>query len=133
MQGAGDWSKQPVVIGPKDFAVPGAPLAVSQQFGAKNQTDVFLVDKNGQLNLFWAEGTGDWNGPKAIGPVGIAPSAKVSSKGAYVVASQRFGAKNQTSVFILNETGTNGPGWPTEFWVESSGPWSGPAALVIEA
>lgn len=132
-QGAGDWSKQPAVISPKDFAVPGAPLAVSQQFGAKNQTDVFLVGKDGQLNLFWAEGIGDWNGPKAIGPAGIAPSAKISSKGAYVGASQRFGAKNQTSVFILNQTGTNGPGWPTEFWVEGSGPWSGPAALVSEA
>ncbi len=133
VQGAGTWSKEPVVIGPKDFAVPGAPLAASQQFSVKNQTDVFLVDKNGQLNLFWVEGTGDWNGPKAIGPAGIAPSAKSSSKGAYVAASQRFGAKNQTSVFLLNETGTNGPGWPTEFWAEGSGPWSGPAALVIEA
>jgi len=133
VQGTGKWNKEPVVISPKDFAVPGAPLAASRQFGAKNQTDVFLVDKNGQLNLFWTEGTGDWNGPKAIGPAGIAPSAKISSKGAYVAASQRFGAKNQTSVFILNETGTNGPGWPIEFWVEGSGPWNGPAALVIEA
>jgi len=133
VQGAGNWNKESVVISPKDFAVPGAPLAASQQFGVKNQTDVFLVDKNGQLNLFWAAGAGDWNGPKAIGPAGIAPSAKISSKGAYVVAAQRFSAKNQTSVFILNETGTNGPGWPTEFWVEGSGAWSGPAALVTEA
>ena len=39
----------------------------------------------------------------------------------------------QTDVFLLNETGTNGPGWPTEFWVEGSGQWSGPAALAIEA
>jgi hypothetical protein len=113
--------------------VPGAPLAASQQFGAKDQTDVFLVDKNGQLNLFWAEGTGDWNGPKPIGPAGIVPSAKTSSKGAYVGTSQQFGATNRTNVFILNESGTNGPGWPTEFWVEGSGQWSGPAALVIEA
>ena len=129
-QSASDWSQQPAVISPKDFAVPGAPLAASQQFGAKIQTDVFLVGKDGELNLFWAEGTGDWNGPKAIGPPGIAPSAKISSKGVYVGASQR--AKNQTSVFILSEAGTNGPGWPTEFWVEGSGQWSGPAALAIE-
>jgi hypothetical protein len=70
---------------------------------------------------------------KAIGPAGIAPSAKIASKGAYVAASQRFGAKNQTSVFILNQTGTNGPGWPTEFWAEGSSPWNGPAALVVQA
>jgi hypothetical protein len=62
VQGAGSWSKEPVVISPKDFAVPGAPLAASQQFGA-DQSDVFLVDKSGQLNLFWAEGKSDWSGP----------------------------------------------------------------------
>jgi hypothetical protein len=133
VQGAGNWSNQPVVMSAKEFAVPGAPLAASQQFGAKNQTDVFLVDKSGQLNLFWAEGMGDWNGPKPIGPAGIVPSAKISSKGVYVAASQHFGAANRTNVFILNESGTNGPGWPTEFWVEGAGPWSGPAALVTEA
>jgi hypothetical protein len=83
--------------------------------------------------LFWAERTGDWTGPKPIGPAGIVPSAKISSKGAYVAASQHFGATNRTNVFIRNESGTNGPGWPTEFWVEGAGPWSGPAALVTEA
>jgi hypothetical protein len=133
VQGAGNWSEQPILISAKDFAVPGAPVAASQQFGAKNQTDVFLVDKNGSLNLFWVEGSGAWNGPKPIGPSGIAPSAEISSKGVFVAASQQFGATNRTNVFVLNATGTNGPGWPTEFWVEGSGPWGGPAALVTEA
>jgi hypothetical protein len=113
IHGAGNWS-EPVKIGPKDFAVPGAPVAVSQQFGASSRTDVFLV---------WAEGAGLWQGPKQLSPAGAAPSASASSTGAFVVASEQFGAPNQTDVFILNATGTNGPGWPTEFWVGGSGPW----------
>jgi hypothetical protein len=131
VQGTGNWSA-PVKIGPSGFAVPGAPLAVSQQFGANNQTDVFLVDKTGQLNVFWVQGTGAWNGPVKIGPAGIAPSASISSKGAFVAASQQFGATNQTDLFVINQTGTNSPGWPTVFWVEGSNPWNGPGALATE-
>jgi len=132
VEGAGSWSQEPAPMSPKDFAVPGAPVAVSRRFGAKNQTDVFLVDKDGTLSLFWAEGAGAWNGPESIGPAGIAPSASSSSRGAFVAASPQSGATDQTNVFILNETGTNGPGWPTRFWVEGAGSWSGPAALVNE-
>jgi hypothetical protein len=36
-----------------------------------------------------------------------------ASTGAFVVALEQFGAPNQTDFFMLNETGTNGPGWPT--------------------
>jgi len=135
--GAGNWS-QGVKIGPANFAIPGAPVAASQQFGANNQTDVFLVDKTGTLYLFWIDDAGLWNGPKQIGPAGVAPSTSAPSvssfsTGAFIAVSAQFGAPNQTDVFILNETGTNGPGWPTEFWVGGSGPWGGPVALVTEA
>ena len=117
-QGAGSWSQEPAPMSPKDFAVPGAPVAVSRRFGAKNQTDVFLVDKDGTLSLFWVEGAGAWNGPQSIGPAGIAPSARYFLQGCFCMsASQQAGAKDQLNAFILNETGTNGPGWP----VPSSG------------
>ncbi len=132
VQGLGNWSDS-VKIGAKDFAVPGAPVAATQQFGATNRTDVFLVDKTGTLHLFWTDGAGLWHGPKQMGPTGIAPLWGASSAGAFVVASEQFGAPNQTDVFLLNEAGTNGPGWPTEFWVGGSGPWGGPVALVTEA
>jgi hypothetical protein len=56
-----------------------------------------------------------------------------ASTGVFVVASEQFGALNQTDVFMLNETGTNRPGWPTEFWVGGSGSWGGSVALVTEA
>jgi hypothetical protein len=124
VEGAGVWNG-PVKIGPAGLANPGAAIAVSQQFGALNQTDVFVVDKNGQLNVFWVEGTGAWNGPQKIGPVGIA------SSGAFISASRQFGA-NQTDVFVINNTGINAPGWPTVFWVEGAGQWNGPLALVTQ-
>ncbi len=124
VEGTGAWNG-PVKIGPTGIAQPGAGLAASQQFGV-SQTDVFVVDKNGQLNVFWVVGTGAWNGPEKIGPVGIAAS------GARVAASRQFGASDQTDAFVINKTGTNGPGWPTVFWVEGSGAWNGPKALVTE-
>ena len=99
--------------------------------------------------MFSVEGAGTWSAPQEIsvgsykpegalgldqiGPAGIAPSASDSSGGTFVVASEQFGAPNQTDVFLLSETGRNGPGWPTEFWVGGSGPWGGPVALVTEA
>ncbi|MHC5820575.1 MAG: hypothetical protein ACYT04_33090, partial [Nostoc sp.] len=59
--GEGVWNG-PFKLGPAGIANPGSFIAASQQFGA-NQTDVFLVDKNDQLNLFWVVGEGVWNGP----------------------------------------------------------------------
>jgi hypothetical protein len=83
----------------------------SQQFGA-NQTDVFLVDKNGDLNVFWVVGEGPWGGPQRIG--------SNFNPGSYVVASQQFGA-NQTDVFLVDENGQL-----DLFWVAAEGPWGGP-------
>jgi len=45
----------------------GASLAVSQQIGL-NQTDVFYVAANGQLNVCWVDNGGHWQGPAPIGP-----------------------------------------------------------------
>jgi hypothetical protein len=101
-----------------------------------NQTDVFLIDKTGTLQLFLLDVAGLWYGPEQIGPAGVAPSASASSDqsiGSFVVASEQFGVPKRLDVFILNETGTNGPGWPIQFWIGESGPWNGPLALVTEA
>jgi hypothetical protein len=125
VDGGGAWNG-PETIGPAGLAPPGARIATSQQFGISNQTDVFLVDNQGQLNVFWVDGSGAWNGPNKLGPTGLAPA------GGDVVASQQFGATNKTDVFLLNQTGTDSPGWPMVFWVGGSGSWNGPKALVTE-
>jgi hypothetical protein len=113
---------------------PNAAVAASHQFGAGHQTDVFVIGQDGdgtnkKLYMFSVNGAGQWREEQEISTGPYRPS----SQGAFVAASEQFGAPNQTDVFILNETGTNGPGWPAQFWVGGSGPWGGPVALVTEA
>jgi hypothetical protein len=107
----------PVAIGAKGFARKGAPLAASQQFGAGDQTDVFVFDTNGQLHVFWARGSGDLNGPVKIGPEKFAPN------GAQLAASRHFGTR-QTDVFVVDTSGTL-----SRFWVAPSGGWQGPEKI----
>ena len=78
---------------------PGAVIAASQQFGAVNQTDALVVDKAGQLSVFWVNNAGNWGGPLGIGAAGFAPA------GAAVAASQQFGAVNQTDAFVVDNAG----------------------------
>ena len=70
VDGAGAW-QGPEKIGLTGFANPGSSVTASQQFGINNQTDVFLVDKTGQLNVFWVDSAGVWQGPEKIGPAGF--------------------------------------------------------------
>ena len=106
--GKGTWDG-PVAIGPKGLANSGAPVAVSRRYGAV-QTDVFVVDKKGTLNVISVDAADSWSEAKLISPPGLAPS------GAFVAASPQVGISNQTDVFLINQTGTNGPGWPVVFW-----------------
>ena len=109
-------------IGPAGLAPAGAPLAMSKDYGTSNQTDVFLIDNNGQLNMFWVDGIGHWNGPKPIGPAGIAPAGGVG-------ATTQFGTNNQTDVYFISAAGAKTPGTPTMFESNGSGDWNGPKAL----
>jgi hypothetical protein len=113
--GGGAW-QGPEKIGPGGFAYPQfTPIAVSQQFGL-NQTDVFLVDYTGQLDVFWATGAGAWGGPKKIGAAGLAPMS-------FIAASQQFGL-NQTDVFLIDKN------YQLDvFWVDNAGAWGGPEAI----
>jgi hypothetical protein len=104
----------PIAVGPKDFAQRGAPLAASPQFSARDQTDVFLVDKAGQLNVFWARGASALSGPVRIGP------ADFANPHAPLAVSQRFGTR-ETSVFLISKAGTL-----SRFFVDAAGGWMGP-------
>jgi hypothetical protein len=118
------------------FALPASPVAVSQQFGAADQTDVFVVDITGGLNVFWANGDGGWSGPQQL--ASAAGGGLNVPSGSCVVASQQFGATNQTDVFLINTAPSSGlpvepaPGWPVVFWVNGSGPWNGPEVLTLQ-
>lgn len=56
----------PVGLGPVGVFPPGAAVTASPQYGLDNQTDVFAVANNGQLQVAWAAGSGGWNGPVEI-------------------------------------------------------------------
>jgi hypothetical protein len=114
------------VVDPSGQARRGAAIAASQQFGAANQTDAFLISQNGALNVFWLDSAGTVSGPEVIGTAGFAPS------GGAVAACEQFGAGGQTDVFVVNNTGPGAPGWPVVCWVVGSGSWGGPKALVEE-
>ena len=61
----GAWNG-PVGISPPGLFPPGAAVTASNQFGIPNQTDVFVVDNNGNLYVTWVVGGGAWNGPVPI-------------------------------------------------------------------
>jgi hypothetical protein len=83
--------------GPKKISDPvfptfGTYIATSQQFGL-SQTDIFLIDNSGQVNVFWMDDKGNTWGPKTIGPAGIA------APGSPLAVAQLCG-RNATGVFL---------------------------------
>ena len=125
--GSGAWS-EPQTVGPSGLTVSGAAIAVAQKPGTTDQTDVFLFDKNGQLNVFSVDNSGQWNGPVTVGPQNIAPA------GAQVAVSPQFGVSNQTDMFVIDQsesqTGSTPQGWPALFWSTGADQWNGPKELV---
>jgi hypothetical protein len=117
VQGAGTWNG-PVAISPPGLAPPGAKLAVSQQFGIPNQTDVFVVGNNGATQVLWIQAGGSWHGPMALSPAGVAPP------GAGLAASAQFGISNQTDLFVVGSNGAT-----RVLWVQGAGSWNGPIAI----
>jgi hypothetical protein len=113
----------PAAISAAGFSPPGAPLAASRQFGTDDdQTDVFVVDNEGALNVFWVVEGRRWNGPERISNPGFAPA------GAPLAASRQFGTDDdQTDVFVVDNEGAL-----NVFWVVEGRRWNGPAAAVFE-
>ncbi len=114
--GAGNWNG-PLGITPGGTAPAGATLAVSNQFGIPNQTDVFVVANGGSTRVSWVDGAGGWNGPAPITPGGTAPA------GAGLGVSNQFGIPNQTDVFVVANNGAT-----QVSWVDSAGSWNGPVS-----
>ena len=125
--GSGDWSG-PHKIGPAGLSVSGAAVAVGQKPGTTDQTQVFLFDNHGQLNIFSADAGGKWSGPITVGPQNVAPA------GSPLILSPQFGVPNQTDLFVINQagsqTGTDAQGWPTVFISTDGNQWNGPKELV---
>jgi outer membrane protein assembly factor BamB len=108
----------PLAVSGPGLAPEGAHLAVSQQFGIANQTDVFVVANNGATQVLWVAGGGRWNGPLAVSAAGLAPP------GAGLGASAQVGVPNQTDVFVVADDGS-----ARVLWVAGGGRWNGPLAV----
>ncbi len=120
VNGPGTW-QGPDVVGGGPVAVDGQPaLAASPQLGATDQTDVFVVDRNGRLNVFWVNGPGTWQGPHAFDPPGMAPA------GAALAASPQYMAagSDQTDAFVIDHSGN-----VAVYWVNGPGTWQGPVSV----
>jgi hypothetical protein len=108
-------------VSPQGFKAPsGAPLAVPWQFGLASQTDVFVADTTGAINVFYSHDGANWflMQPPLTGAGAVPP-------GAPLAASQRFGvAAGQTDVYAVNTQGQ------IVCWsVVGGGAWSGPAPV----
>ncbi len=115
--GGGNWNG-PLAISAAGFAPAGAQVVAINQFGLTDQTDVFVVDKTGTVQVFWVQGNGNWNGPLAVSAAGVAPA------GTALAASNQFGLASQTDVFVVDKTGTL-----DTYYVDGGGNWNGPHAI----
>jgi hypothetical protein len=111
VDGGAGWNG-PGGIGPVGNAPTGACVAASQQIGL-NQTDVFLVDNNGQLNVFWLDNGGAWQGPLVRGNPVAAPSAGLGSNSNYFFDSncQNLTGLSVTINVTQDITGSDGFGF----------------------
>jgi hypothetical protein len=121
-----DWSApvEYTTFPPAMFAIrppAGAHTAALQQQGVHDQTDVFVVDGSGVVNVCWVNGGGLWKGPHRLTPEGMAPP------GAWLAASPQWGVDAQTDVFFVdNRGGLN------VLWVHGGGAWNGPVRISPE-
>jgi hypothetical protein len=150
--GGGNWSG-PTQISAAGFAPAGAPVAASQRYGVANQTDVYVAETAGAMNVFSVGSSGAWEGPFVISRPGLeappwasivaAPRAGVEPEVAFddvpaksfIAATAQFGVAGQTDVLMINSLTPQqvpGVGWPCVFWVVNAGPWSGPDSLVLQ-
>jgi hypothetical protein len=118
VQGSGAWHG-PLAISAPGFAPAGSHLAVSQQFGIPNQTDVFVVGNNGAIDVFWVQGAGTWHGPLPIS------GTNTSTPGAGLTASAQLGVANQTDVWVVDNTKAINVSW-----VSGAGTWQGPLPIT---
>jgi hypothetical protein len=98
---------------------PGASVAASQRIGVSAQTDVFVVDETGTLDVMSVVGDGAWQGPMAIS------AAKQYPAGAPLAASQQLGVE-QTDVFVVDYEGEL-----EVAWIEGAGKWQGPVGITL--
>jgi hypothetical protein len=120
VQGGGSWTTKPVPLSKPNTFLQGSYLAASQQIGL-NQTDVFGVDADGNLDVYYVDGGGtNWQVTEGIN------NGTPLQAGYPVAASAQFGAYDQTDLFVS----TGGYGDAYAYSVVGTGKWQGPLTLI---
>jgi hypothetical protein len=94
----------------------GSYVAAAKQ--TDNQLDLFTIDKNGVLDVFYVQGTGDWQGPIGISNPAITKFEPFDQ----VAAAKQL--DNQLDVFAIDSNGTL-----TVSWVDDTGSWNPPTTI----
>jgi len=112
----GIW-KKPVALTGADFSKPGASLA-GVYYPPYKQLEVFVVDKDGVLNVVWKANNGAWHSPVGLSTPGFAP------QGAPLAAIYQP-RHEHLEVFAVDSWGAI-----NVIWKARNGIWNTPFALT---
>ena len=88
--------------------VPGGEIAAGYQ---GDQLDIFCIDRDGVMQVFWITGSGNWGHGPMPGGTGLTPGGSIA------IGGQANGS--QLDVFAIDSTGSM-----QVFWVLDKGSWS---------
>jgi hypothetical protein len=112
----GSW-KAPFPLTSANFTIPGASIAAIY-YPTYQQLEVFVVDKNGVLNVVWKDHNGPWHAPVGLTDPGFAPP------GAPLAAVYQP-LNEQLEVFVVGANGAL-----NVVWKDNNGTWKRPFALT---
>lgn len=109
--------KGPIALTGNDFAWPGAHVA-GAYYPSYKQLEVFLLDKNGVLNVVWKTDNGTWQSPVGLSLPGFAPQGAPLT-----VVYQPL--NEQLEVLVVDSRGVI-----NVIWKENNNPWHSPVGLT---
>ena len=109
------WQHTGAISGP-DLAPPGAHLAAATQ-PPNDQLDVFFVDNDGAVHVFWELDNGQWRDGGTLTSSGFAPPGAP-------IAARVQPPHDQLDVFVIGEDQQL-----HLIWEVDNDPWQGPVAL----
>jgi hypothetical protein len=112
----GSW-KAPFPLTRANFATPGASVAAIY-YPTYQQLEVFVVDRNGVLNVVWKDHNGPWHAPVGLTDPGFAPPGAPLA-GVYQPLNE------QLEVFVVGASGAL-----NVVWKDNNGIWKRPFALT---
>ena len=112
----GSW-KAPIPLTRASFTLPGASVAAIY-YPTYQQLEVFVVDKDGALDVVWKDHNGPWHAPVGLTDRGFAPP------GAPLAAVYQP-LNEQLEVFVVGASGAL-----NVVWKDNNGIWKGPLALT---